>query len=122
MKANSGHFMLDEGVEYRDLADAFPELLTTFLQETEQMPDDEEVMAMYIHLNKVELEKNRKPEGYNRKGRMRMVFPLTGMSFYVRGTSKSAEVVRVTEKISKFLNKKGVKHEVEYNRLSCVKE
>jgi hypothetical protein len=122
MKAISGHFVLKNKKDYRDIAKVFPELLTTFLQETDQMPEDEEVLRMFIYLNQVELEKNGKPEGYNRKGRMRIVFPLTRKEFYIRGTARSSEVVRVTERISSILTKAGVDHEIEYNALSSVEE
>jgi hypothetical protein len=122
MKAISGHFVLKNKKDYRDIAKVFPELLTTFLEETDQMPEDEEVLRMFIYLNQVELEQNGKPEGYNRKGRMRIVFPLTRKEFYIRGTARSSEVVRVTEKISSILTKAGVDHEIEYNALSSVEE
>jgi len=122
MKAISGHFVLKNKKDYRDIAKVFPEVLTTFLQETDQMPEDEEVLRMFIYLNQVELEQNAKPEGYNRKGRMRIVFPLTRKEFYIRGTARSSEVVRITEKISSILTKSGVDHEIEYNALSSVEE
>jgi hypothetical protein len=122
MKAISGHFVLKNRTDYRDVAKVFPEVLMTFLEETDQVPEDPDVLQMFIYLNQTELEKNIKPEGYNRKGRMRMVFPLTRKEFYVRGASRSSEVVRVTEKISKILQKGGVDHEVEWNALSSIEE
>lgn len=122
MKASSGHFVFKDNIEYRDITKVFPEVLTTFLQETEQVPEDDDVMKMFIHLNMMELEKNAKPEGYNRKGRMRLVFPLSRKEFYIRGSSKSGEVVRLTEKLSKILTKGGIKHDVEWNALSIIEE
>jgi len=122
MKAISGHFVLKGRKDYRDIAKVFPEVLTTFLEETDQMPEDKEVLEMFIHLNQMELQRNSKPEGYNRKGRMRLIFPLTRKEFYVRGTASSSEVVRITEKVSKILSKGGVDHEVEWNALSSVEE
>jgi hypothetical protein len=122
MKANSGHFVLNDRFEYRDMAEIFPDLLKLFLEETDQMPEDPEILQMFVHLNMVELKNNRKPEGYNRKGRMRLIFPITTkrMEFYVKGSSKSGEVVRVTEKMSKLLTRSGVEHELEWNALSCI--
>ena len=114
--------MLKGRKDYRDIAKVFPEVLTTFLEETDQMPEDKEVLEMFIHLNQMELQRNSKPVGYNRKGRMRLVFPLTRKEFYVRGMASSSEVVRITEKISKILSKGGVDHEVEWNALSSVEE
>jgi CTP-dependent riboflavin kinase len=119
MKASSGHFVFKDRTEYRDMAEVFPDVLKLFLEETDQLPEDAEIMQMFIHLNLVELENNRKPEGYNRKGRMRLIFPTNRMGFYIKGSSKSGEVVRVTEKISKLLTKNGVDHELEWNALSC---
>ncbi len=120
MKACSGHFVLNDRFQYRDIADVFPEMLKLFLEETDQIPEDPEIMQMFIHLNMVELQKNRKPEGYNRKGRMRLIFPTNRMEFYVKGSSKSGEVVRVTEKISKMLTRNGLDHDLEWNALSCI--
>lgn len=117
MKATSGHFVLEDDIDYKDLAPVFPEVLTTFLEETGQVPEDEDVLKMFIFLNQSELEKNRKPEGYNRKGRMRLVFPLDRKEFYIRGASKSNEVVRITEKLSRILKAAKVEHDLEWNRL-----
>lgn len=122
MKATSGHFVLKNRKDYRDIAKVFPEVLTTFLEESDQMPEDEEVLQMFIHLNQVELQRNGKPEGYNRKGRMRLVFPLSRKEFYIRAMTKSSEVVRIAEKLSKILTKGGVDHEVEWNALSMIEE
>ncbi len=122
MKAISGHLVLKGKKDYRDVAKVFPDVLTTFLQETDQMPEDQDVLKMFIQLNMIELKRNGKPEGYNRKGRMRLIFPLTRKEFYVRGMTRSSEVVRVTEKISRILSKGGVDHEVEWNALSSVEE
>jgi len=120
MKASSGHLVLNTRTEYQELAEVFPELLKLFLEETDQVPEDPEIMQMFIHLNQMDLEANRKPEGYNRKGRMRLIFPTNRMEFYVKGSSKSGEVVRVAEKISKMLTKNGFEHELEWNTLSCL--
>ncbi|OPX57291.1 MAG: hypothetical protein A4E29_01811 [Methanomassiliicoccales archaeon PtaB.Bin134] len=120
MKASSGHLVLNDRIDYEDIAEVFPEVLKMFLEETDQVPEDPEIMQMFIHLNLVELQANRKPEGYNRKGRMRLMFPTNRKEFYVKGSSKSGEVVRVTEKISKLLTRNGLDHELEWNALSCL--
>ncbi|MEM0448629.1 MAG: hypothetical protein QW520_02270 [Methanomassiliicoccales archaeon] len=122
MKATSGHLVLKNKKDYKDIAKVFPELLIAFLEESDQMPEDEELLQMFIHLNQVELAKNSKPEGYNRKGRMRLIFPLGRKELYVRGMSRSGEVVRVTEKLSRILQRAGVDHDVEWNALSCIEE
>lgn len=122
MKATSGHLVLKGKKDYRDVAKVFPDVLRTFLQDTDQMPEDEDVLKMFIQLNMAELLRNGKPEGYNRKGRMRLVFPLTRKEFYIRGMTRSSEVVRVTEKISRILSKGGIDHEVEWDALSSIEE
>lgn len=122
MKATSGHFVLKKNVKYRDLAKVFPEVLTTFLEETDQVPEDEDVMKMFIYLNQVDLERNAKPEGYNRKGKMRLVFPLNRKEFYIRGNARGSEVVRLSEKISRMLSKAKVDHEVEWDAISSAEE
>ena len=117
MKATSGHLVLDPKVSYHDLVDVFPEILLMFLEETDQMPEDDDVLQMFLYLNEQALQKGRKPEGYNRKGRMRLVFPMNRHEFYVKSNIASSEVVRVTEKIDKMLSKAGVKHSVEWDAL-----
>lgn len=117
MKATSGHFVFDDSFEFKDLEEIFPEILTNFLEETDQLPDDEDVMQMFIFLNIQAIRKNEKPEGYNRKGRMRMIFPIGENQFYIKSNSASSEVVRLGEKISKMLAKAGIKHTLEWNAL-----
>ncbi|NLK26075.1 MAG: hypothetical protein GX307_05835 [Euryarchaeota archaeon] len=117
MKATSGHFMLDAKVEFKDLYDIFAEILTTFLEETEQMPDDDDILHMFIYLNRKALKKNEKPEGYNRKGTMRMVFPLGSKQFYIKANNESSEVIVLGEKISKMLTKAGIKHSLQWDAL-----
>jgi hypothetical protein len=117
MKATSGHFIFDENFQYKDLEEAFPEILRMFLEETDQMPDDEDVLQMFIFINQQALQKNEKPEGYNRKGRMRMVFPIGSKQFYLKSNTAGSEVVRLSEKVSKMLQKDGIKHTLQWNAL-----
>jgi hypothetical protein len=117
MKATSGHFVFEDDFQYKELEDDFPEILKTFLEETDQMPDDEDVLQMFIFINKQALAKNEKPEGYNRKGRMRMVFPLGSKQFYLKSNTAGSEVVRLSEKISKMLSKASIKHTLQWNLL-----
>ena len=117
MKATSGHFIFEENFQYKDLEVAFPEILKMFLEETDQMPDDEDVLSMFIFINQQALQKNEKPEGYNRKGRMRMVFPIGSKQFYLKSNTAGSEVVRLSEKVSKMLTKDGIKHTLQWNAL-----
>lgn len=124
MKAESGHIVFKEKFKYKDLQDSFEDVLNAFLDETDQMPDEDEILQMFIKINMMDIEKNRKPEGYNRRGRMRMVFPITRgkKQFYIRADSKTAETVRVTERLSKMLKKAGVPHVVEWDKLQTIQQ
>jgi hypothetical protein len=124
MKAESGHIIFKDKFKYKDLQGVFEEMLKAFLDETDQKPDEEEILQMFLRLNMMDIEKNRKPEGYNRRGRMKMVFPLTEgkKQFYIRADSKTAEVVRVTERLSKLLKKAGVPHTVEWDKLQTIQQ
>jgi len=124
MKAQTGHIVFKGQFKYRNLSKSFEELLKTFLQETDQMPDEDEILQMFIRLNLMDLSKNRKPEGYNRRGRMRLVFPLTEgkKEMYVRADVKTAQVIRVTEQLSKVLKKAGISHSIDYDRLKTLQE
>ncbi len=115
MKAETGHIKFSPGFRYKQLKDVFPELLTVFLQETDQMPEEKEILNMFIELNMMDLKLNRKPEGYNRKGRMRLIFPIGSKEMYISGNSSSTEVVRIAERLSKLLQKKGVKNTIEWD-------
>jgi hypothetical protein len=122
MKAESGHIVFKEKFKFKDLNDCFEEVLRTFLQETDQVPEDGEVLEMFLRINMMDVEKNRKPEGYNRRGRMKLIFPLTRgkKEFYLRADSKTTEVVRVTERLSRIIKKAGVPHTVEFDKLRSI--
>ncbi|MEM0342632.1 MAG: hypothetical protein QXJ32_07850 [Thermoplasmata archaeon] len=124
MKAESGHIVFKDKFRYKDLQGCFEEMLKVFLQETDQMPDEDEILQMFLRINMMDIEKNRKPEGYNRRGRMRMVFPLTKgkKQMYLRADSKTAETVRVTERLSKILKRAGIPHTVEWDRLQTLQQ
>ena len=121
MKAESGHIVFKEKFRYKDLQGCFEDMMKVFLEETDQMPDEDEVLQMFLKINMMDIEKNRKPEGYNRRGRMKMIFPLTKgrKQFYIRADSKTAEVVKVTERLSRILKKGGVPHTVDWDKLQA---
>jgi hypothetical protein len=122
MKAETGHIVFKEKFKYKDLQDCFEEVLKAFLDETDQMPDEDEILQMFMRINMMDIEKNRKPEGYNRRGRMKLVFPLTKgrRQFYLRADSKTTEVVRITERLSKMLKKAGIPHTIEWDKLQII--
>jgi len=124
MKAETGHVIFKEKFKFKDLQPVFSELLTVFLEETDQMPDEDDILRMFMKLNMMDIEKNRKPEGYNRRGRMRLVFPVTRgkKQFYIRADSKTAETIRITERLSKILKKAGIPHVLEWDKLQSIQQ
>jgi hypothetical protein len=122
MKTESAHIIFKEKFKYKDLSEVFEELLKAFLEETDQVPEDDEVLQMFLRINMMDIENNRKPEGYNRRGRMKMVFPLgrAKKEFYIRADSKTTEVVRISERLGKILKKGGIPHVIEYDKLQTA--
>lgn len=124
MKAEAGHIIFKDKFKYKDLQGIFEELMVAFLDETDQMPDEDEILQMFLRINMMDIEKNRKPEGYNRRGRMRLVFPLIKgkKQLYIRADSKTAETIRITERLSKILKKDGIPHTVEWDKLQTIEQ
>jgi len=124
MKAESGHIIFKEKFKYKDLQGCFEEIMKVFLEETDQMPDEDEILQMFLKINMMDIEKNRKPEGYNRRGRMRLVFPLTKgkKQFYVRADSKTTEIVRITERLGRILKKARIPHTIEWDKLQTIEQ
>lgn len=117
-KIHSYHFVLADGTEYSDLVPVFPDILNIILVENDhfQKPEDEENREMFIQLNMHDLKENRKPEGYNRKGKYRLIFPIDRVEFFVRSfTAKPADLLRVTENIGEMLSSAGIKYTREEN-------
>jgi hypothetical protein len=55
---------------------------------------------------------------------MRLVFPLTKgkKQLYIRADSKTAETIRITERLSKMLKKGGIPHTVEWDKLQTIQQ
>jgi len=124
MKVRSGHIKFEKGVKYKDLLPIYTELYMKFLKETIQMPEEEEITNMMIKENLIDLERGKKPEGYNRQGRMRLIFPIQekgeAIELYIYGhyhSAKSLEVARVTDSISQFLKSKGFDNDVDWDNM-----
>lgn len=123
MKTRSGHIIFPKKIKYKDLTSAFRELFTKFLNETNQTPEEKEILNLFVEENMRELRKNRKPEGYNRQGAtMRLIFPISSrVEFCVYGGGKSLEIMRITELLSRLLTRKKLRHTVEWNKLTILK-
>ena len=105
---SSVHFILKGKSDYKDLAPVFPEILRSALVIADQVPEAEE-LTMIIQLNLDDLEKNRKPEGYIRKARIRMVFPLDRKEFYLQSYNpKIVDLGKIREAVSEILTRGGV--------------
>ena len=118
MKVSSIHFVLKGKTDYKDLVPVFPDILKMFLESIDQMPEEEELLQMLIELNMTDLELNRKPEGYNRKGKIRLVFPMDSKEFYLKTYSKSSELKPIADKISEMLTAAAIKYEIkEHDRV-----
>ncbi|MFA5895702.1 MAG: hypothetical protein WC985_02195 [Thermoplasmata archaeon] len=118
MRARSGHIKFDKKVKWKNLVPAFKPMLLKFMEETQQLPEDLESVDVLVEENLRDLRLNRKPEGYNREGIMRMIFPISNeVEFYIYGRGKTVEVARVTEQVSRVLQKYRLKHTIEWDKL-----
>jgi hypothetical protein len=115
MKVFSTHFVLKGKSDYKDLAPVFRDILKALLEEIGQMPEEEEIFQMFVDMNMADIERNRKPEGYNRKGKMRLIFPMDRKEFYLKAYSKTTDMSRMTDMISSLLSSAGVKFEILHN-------
>lgn len=120
MKIYSGHIIFKNDIQFKDLVPVYKELCMKFLEETDQIGVDPVALDVTIEVNMLDLRKNRKPEGFNRIGDMRLIFPITDdntIQFYIYSISKSDDVIRVTYSLSKFLKKKGLAHDVQWDKM-----
>ncbi|MFQ5552911.1 MAG: hypothetical protein ACE5EW_04250 [Thermoplasmata archaeon] len=118
MRARSGHIVLHPKVRFGDLEPLFRDLFSLFLEESEQTRDDPEFFEIILEENLRDLRNDRKPEGFNRDGTMRLIFPLSERKeFYLYASSRSVEVPRVTQALSQFLQQNKIRHEVEWDGL-----
>ncbi len=123
MRVRSGHLKFDKKVRWKNLVSAFKPMFLKFLEETQQMPEDLESVEVLIEENLRDLRLNRKPEGYNREGSMRMIFPISeDVEFYIYGRGKTVEVARVAEQVSRVLQRYRLKHTIEWDKLLLFAE
>ncbi len=123
MRARSGHIKFDKKVKWKNLVPAFKPMFLKFLEETQQLPEDLEGIDVLVEENLRDLRLNRKPEGYNREGIMRMIFPISNeVEFYIYGRGKTVEVARVTEQVSRVLQRYRLKHTIEWDKLQLFAE
>ena len=124
MKVRSGHIVFDRKVTYKQLLPAFRSMFLKFLEETQQMPEDPESLEVLLEENLRDLRHGRKPEGYNREGTMRLIFPITDkrIEMYVYSKTRTPDVPRIVEMISRMFLKARLKHTVEWDNLVLYQE
>ncbi len=121
MIVRSGHIVFPRKIKFKDLARVFPDLMKLFLKESGQMPEEEALARILIRTNVADLQANRKPEGYNRDNKLRLVFPIRKsgeVSFYIYRSTRSEEVARITETLSALLKHRGLPHKLEWDKMA----
>ncbi|HEV8595575.1 MAG TPA: hypothetical protein VGR51_08615 [Thermoplasmata archaeon] len=124
MKVRSGHIVFDRKVTHKQLLPVFRSMFLKFLEETQQLPEDPESLEVLLEENLRDLRHGRKPEGYNREGSMRLIFPITDkrIEMYVYSKTRTADVPRVVEMLSRMLQKAKLKHTIEWDKLALYQE
>ncbi len=108
MAKSSIHFILKGRSSYKDLAPVFGNILKFCLKTVDQMPEEEE-MEMILRINLDDLERDRKPEGYLRKARIRIVFPMDRKEFYVQSyNAKLVDLGLLANHIKSVLTEAGI--------------
>ena len=116
MKIWNSHIILSKNVKWKSLNPAWGEMLEMFFEETKQFTEEPEEREIIVEENMVDIRHNRKPEGFNRDGKMRIVVPMSDrVEFFIYRGAHSDDIRVITEKISKFLSEKGFKHTIEWN-------
>ncbi len=115
MKVSSVNFILKGKTPYKDLAPVFPEILMKVLEVNGQDPDEDQIFEIILATNMPDLEQNRKPEGCNRKGRVRLVFPMDRPEFYIKTYIKTLDLKPIGEDIGAMLAAAGVKFDKKEN-------
>jgi len=125
VKARSGHILLDPKRSYRDLVKVYPEIHKRIVEMNRPFVREADPLLPEVLLdeNLRDLKGNRKPVGYNRQDPfgLRLIFPLVDerrVEMYFSKPSRCQEVVQITEHVSLLLRRRGIRHTVEYDRLS----
>ena len=114
-KVNSVNFILKGKTPYKDLAPVFPDILKKILEVNGQDSDEDQIFDIILASNIPDLEQNRKPEGCNRKGRVRLVFPMDRPEFYIKTYIRSMELKPIGEEIGAMLVAAKIKFEMRTN-------
>lgn len=128
IKKRNALFRMDDDIDFKDLADHFRDLFELFVDAADQYPEEggDELMEMLIRMNLEDVEMNRKPMGYNREARYRMIFPLgrDGVQFFIypRIEEEESEIDMIADKVSDFLDDKDLDHEIIWDEMTFLME
>ncbi|MDP8011466.1 MAG: hypothetical protein ACP5F1_05940 [Thermoplasmata archaeon] len=123
MKAYSGHIVFSDKFNWKSLEKIYPEMFSLFIEEAKIIPGEMNIPEVVLYENMIDIKNNRKPEGYNREGKLRFYFVENEKKEMVIVRDKAIpndEIRDVTEKISKFLTSKKIKHDVEWDKLYLI--
>lgn len=124
MKAYSGHIIFNDKITWKSLEKIYPELFDLFIKEAGIQQTEMNIPHIVLQENMIDIKNDRKPEGYNREGKLRFYFTENDnvkQMVIVRDKAVPTEDVReVTEKISKFLSSKKIKHDVDWDKLYLI--
>lgn len=123
MKAYSGHIVFNDKFTWKSLEKVYPDLFNLFINESKIVPGEINNPQVVLYENLMDIKKGRKPEGYNREGKLRFYFVENEKKemVIVRDKAIPADEVReVTEKVSKFLSSRKIKHNVEWDKLYLI--
>jgi hypothetical protein len=123
MKVHSGHIYLSEKLDWKDLKKVFPDLFKVFLEESRQSFEEPNFVDILIYENMLDLDRNRKPEGFIRDGKMKMLFSKDGgieIKIIRDKVVPNEDTKAVTERLSHFLTSKKIKNRVEYDKMFWI--
>ncbi|MGC8673233.1 MAG: hypothetical protein ACP5TO_07030 [Thermoplasmata archaeon] len=123
MKVHSGHIYLSEKLDWKDLKKVFPEMFKLFLEESRQTFEEPNFVDILIYENMLDLDRNRKPEGFIRDGKMKMLFSKDGgieIKIIRDKVVPNEDTKAVTEQLSHFLTSKKIRNRVEYDKMFWI--
>lgn len=120
MKVSSGHVIFKKKFEWKHLENVFPEILKAYFNFAKI--EDENTYKIVLYLNLLDIRKNRKPCGYTREARIRMVIPLQSKlhpspEIYFYRNTPSEEVYLLTNEVSRILKESQIDHSIKWNNL-----
>ncbi len=118
MKNWSGHLVLDENFQWNSLQSIFPKMWEIVSSLTKQGSEEVQYDQLYLHLNMVEINRNRKPIGYIRDGaKFRMIFPVGRKEIIIFRGMLSDKIREVTERVGELLRINKIPFSIEWDKM-----